>query len=112
MTSWRRALLFGFLAWLIPFVAGSVVGIPAGVVMLQWVAPESLRLFTGLLLVAFSVYNLAKPGMPVIKGMHRMADGIVGVLNGALGGATGLGGLNEPAISQPMTASGVGAASL
>ncbi len=78
---------------LIPFVAGSVVGIPAGVMLLKWIAPESLRLFIGALLVAFSLYNLAKPGMPVFKGMRRMADGFVGLLNGVLGGATGLGGV-------------------
>jgi uncharacterized membrane protein YfcA len=78
---------------LAPFVAGSAFGIPAGIAALGWVSPMYLRDGVGALLVIFSLYNLARPKLPEMKAAGRGADAAVGFLNGALGGATGLGGL-------------------
>jgi uncharacterized membrane protein YfcA len=76
-----------------PFIVGSVVGIPAGIAILQWASPAVLRLAVGIVLVLFSLYNLAQPKLPQAGGAGAMADGGVGVLNGVLGASTGLGGI-------------------
>lgn len=96
-------LVQGYAAWqlrrsitvarLLPFIVGSAIGIPAGILVLRWVAPAHLRIGVGVLLVAFSLYNLLRPKLPVLKSPGIAADGGVGVLNGVLAGATGLGGI-------------------
>ncbi|MBM3356815.1 MAG: sulfite exporter TauE/SafE family protein [Betaproteobacteria bacterium] len=78
---------------LMPFIAGSAIGIPAGVVVLKWASPSDLRIAVGSLLIAFSLYNFARPILPVVKGERSIIDGVVGISNGILGGATGLGGI-------------------
>jgi uncharacterized protein len=76
-----------------PFIVGSAVGIPAGILALRWVSPTHLRMGAGALLVLFSVYNLARPQLPVLKAAGPTADAGIGILNGVLGGAMGLGGI-------------------
>ena len=76
-----------------PFILGSALGIPGGGALLQIASPPQLRVGVGGLLVLFSLYNLWRPRLPVIKQAGRLADGTVGVLNGVLGAATGLGGI-------------------
>ncbi|MBM3580552.1 MAG: sulfite exporter TauE/SafE family protein [Alphaproteobacteria bacterium] len=76
-----------------PFVAGSAVGIPAGVWVLDWAPAGHMRVFIGLLLIAFSLYNLARPKVPEARNAGPLADGGIGIVNGILGGATGLGGV-------------------
>jgi len=78
---------------LLPFILGSAVGIPAGIVILELASAVHLRTAVGLLLVAFSLYNLLRPKMPNLNSAGRAADAGIGVLNGVLGGATGLGGI-------------------
>lgn len=86
----RRALHFNRL---LPFIAGSAVGIPAGIVVLRWASPAELRIAVGVLLILFSLYNLARPKLTEVKNAGALLDGGVGVLNGILGGSTGLGGI-------------------
>jgi uncharacterized membrane protein YfcA len=86
----RRALNFGRL---MPFIIGSAVGIPAGIAVLRWAAPAELRIAVGVLLILFSLYNLSRPKLPEVKQAGALLDGGVGVLNGILGGSTGLGGI-------------------
>ena len=76
-----------------PFILGSAIGIPAGVWVLNWASAGYLRLLMGLLLIAFSLYNLVRPKLPEMHDASPIADGGIGVLNGILGGATGLGGV-------------------
>jgi uncharacterized protein len=78
---------------LAPFIVGSAIGIPAGVAALRWISPAHFRIGVGALLIVFSLYNLVRPKLPDIKAAGRSADATVGFFNGALGGATGLGGL-------------------
>lgn len=85
----RRAIRPARLA---PLVLGSALGIPAGVFVLQWAAPPTLRAFVAWLLVLFGLYSLAAPKLPQFSGAGASRDGAVGVLNGVLAGATGLGG--------------------
>ena len=78
---------------LLPFVIGSAVGIPAGIAILELASAVHLRTGVGILLIAFSLYNLLRPKMPNLKSVGRTGDAGIGFLNGVLGGATGLGGI-------------------
>jgi uncharacterized membrane protein YfcA len=78
---------------LIPFIVGSAVGIPAGIFVLNWASPPDLRLAVGVLLILFSLNNLIRPKLPEAKEAGFALDTVVGVLNGFLGGSTGLGGI-------------------
>jgi uncharacterized membrane protein YfcA len=76
-----------------PLILGSAIGIPAGGALLRIASAYQLRIGVGGLLILFSVYNLWRPRLPEAKRAGRVADGAVGVLNGAMGAATGLGGI-------------------
>jgi uncharacterized membrane protein YfcA len=81
----RRALQWSRL-W--PFL----LGVPLGVAVLGFANPDYMRAGVGVLLVAYSIHGLARPVMkPIIAGAR--ADAGVGLLNGILGGATGLAGI-------------------
>jgi uncharacterized membrane protein YfcA len=83
--SLRRSLK---LARLLPFLLGAVIGVPIGVELLHWTSPATLRISIGIVLILFSLYNLIRPRLP-----GKAADGVIGVLNGVIGGATGLAGI-------------------
>jgi uncharacterized membrane protein YfcA len=78
---------------LVPFVVGSALGIPVGIAILEYVRPAYVRTIVGVLLIAFSLYNLARPKFAAVKRLGRAGDGAVGILNGVLAGSTGLGGI-------------------
>jgi uncharacterized protein len=85
----RRALR---LSRLLPFLLGLIIGVPFGVLVLQWADPASVKAGVGAVLIAFSLYSLARPTLPKVD-PGPLADGTVGILNGALGGATGFAGI-------------------
>ena len=60
--------------------------------MLSAVDPAAMRLGMGVLLICFSIYNLLKPTFTPIHAAPA-TDGAIGVLNGLVGGLTGLGGV-------------------
>lgn len=75
-----------------PFILGGAVGVPLGAALLAYSDPPIVRAAVGLLLVGYSLYSLAKPVFkPVPAGFA--ADTGIGVLNGLLGGLTGLVGI-------------------
>jgi uncharacterized membrane protein YfcA len=75
-----------------PLIVGSAVGVPIGTRLLAAIDPAHLRTGFGVVLVAYSVYALARPAIkPVRAGVA--ADVGVGALNGLLGGLTGLTGI-------------------
>lgn len=80
---WRRIL---------PFVIGGAVGVPIGAYLVTFLNPAHLRIGVGVLLIAYSTYNLARPTFTPITSSPAL-DGGIGVLNGLLGGLTGLGGV-------------------
>src|SRR5262249_42084647 len=69
----RRALNF---KRLLPFVAGSAVGIPAGILILRWAAPSDIRIGVGWFLALFGIYNLIGPKLPQLKRAGSALDGI------------------------------------
>jgi len=81
---WRRL-------W--PFVMGAALGVPVGVAILGWADARALQTGVGVFLVLYSIYSLARPTLEPIKGGSAPFDAGVGVLNGVLGGATGLAGI-------------------
>src|SRR5690242_15140074 len=54
----RHALQWRVVA---PFIAGSVIGVPLGTMLLAYVDPDVLRVGVGVLLVLYSGYFLARP---------------------------------------------------
>jgi uncharacterized protein len=78
---------------LLPFVLGSAIGIPAGLAVLDWVPAARLRLALVALLILFGAYNLLRPRLSDARRAGVAGDAGVGVPNGVLGGATGLGGI-------------------
>ena len=66
---------------------------PIGAELLRWTSPAALRVAIGIILVVFSVYSLWRPKLGSATGAGPVADGGVGILNGVIGGATGLAGI-------------------
>ena len=65
---------------------------PLGTALLTAIDPAAMRFVIGVLLVCFSTYNLFKPTVTPIRAGTTIDAGI-GVLNGLVGGLTGLGGV-------------------
>jgi uncharacterized membrane protein YfcA len=82
--SWRKVA---------PFIIGGAIGVPIGTMLLtSYVNPAYLRVGVGLLLELYSACNLARPEFkPVESGVPTEVG--VGILNGLLGGLTGLTGI-------------------
>src|SRR6185312_6301413 len=53
---------------LLPFIAGGAIGIPLGAAALNWTSPDQMRAFIGVVLIIFSLYSLARPALPPVKG--------------------------------------------
>jgi uncharacterized membrane protein YfcA len=75
-----------------PLALGTTIGIPIGVMMLTYINPAYVRFGVGLLLVLYTVYALARPAFKPMK-IGIAPDIAIGVLNGLVGGLTGLGGV-------------------
>ena len=85
----RRALRWRKAA---PFIVSGAMGVPIGAALVAYLDATILRGAVGVLLVLYSLYNLARPKLrPVQAGLP--ADLGVGFLNGLLGGLTGLAGI-------------------
>jgi uncharacterized membrane protein YfcA len=80
-------------AKLLPFVAGSTLGIPVGVLLVMHLDASALRTGIAVLLIGYSVFALSRPRMPELRlspATGRVADGGVGFIGGILGGIAGL----------------------
>jgi uncharacterized protein len=86
----RRALDWQKL-W--PFLAGAALGVPAGVTLLRWSDPRSVRMAVGAFLVAYSAYAFVRPTLKPISAGGKTADAAIGFSNGLLAGVTGLAGI-------------------
>ena len=75
-----------------PLTLGTTIGIPIGVLLLSYINPVYLRFGVGVLLVLYTIYGLARPAFKPIK-IGIAADVAIGILNGLVGGLTGLGGI-------------------
>jgi hypothetical protein len=75
-----------------PFIIGGAFGVPAGTALLKTVDQNTLRLSIGILLVTYSLYSFIRPAVKPFKS-RLPADFGVGIVNGFIGGLTGLGGI-------------------
>jgi uncharacterized membrane protein YfcA len=78
---------------LVPFLIGGAIGVPLGAELLRWTEPGNLRMAVGAILVLFSLYSLFRPNLGSMARAGAVADGAVGIVNGVIGGATGLAGI-------------------
>jgi len=84
----RRVLDWRMVA---PFVLGGAIGAPIGTALLGYIDADYLRVAVGALLVVYSTYSLARPHFKPMRAGFAVETG-VGLLNGVLGGLTGLTG--------------------
>ncbi|CAN7417228.1 sulfite exporter TauE/SafE family protein [Bradyrhizobium sp. LjRoot220] len=75
-----------------PLTLGTAIGIPIGVILLNQISPVYLQFGVGVLLVLYTVYGLARPAFKPIK-IGAGPDIAIGIVNGLVGGLTGLGGV-------------------
>jgi len=75
-----------------PLSLGTTIGIPIGVILLTYINPVYLRLGVGVLLVLYAIYSLARPAIKPMK-ISAAPDIGIGLVNGLVGGLTGLGGV-------------------
>jgi uncharacterized protein len=83
----------------VPYIGGSAVGVAIGTVLLTTVDQNIVRLTIGVLLIIFSIYSLVRPKIATPSGGTRVEIG-VGLVNGVIGGLTGLGGIAMTVWSQ------------
>src|ERR1700722_20302541 len=77
----------------LPYLVGGAIGIPLGVVALAAVSPFWLKISAGAFLIVYSLYQLLVRRRREIGAWGgKVADGIVGVGGGFLGGFAGLSG--------------------
>jgi uncharacterized membrane protein YfcA len=83
------------LSWhrLWPFLLGGAVGVPIGAVLLTWMNPAVVRSSIGIVLVMYAIYGLARPQLKPVSKAGNAADIGAGIVNGVLGGMTGLAGI-------------------
>jgi uncharacterized membrane protein YfcA len=100
---WFGLIVQGYAVWklrsainwqrFLPMIIGAAVGVPLGVFALSTASPRALRIGVGAVLVLYSLYSLLRPAIKPITAGGAVADTAVGVVNGALGGATGFAGI-------------------
>lgn len=92
---WRlRGRLRFDLLW--PFVIGGLVGVPIGAAAIVGADTWLLRKAVGAFIVLYAGFMLLQPPLPALVHGGRVADGAVGIVAGALGGAAGLSGALMP----------------
>ena len=75
-----------------PFIAGGLLGVPAGTLLLPYVSVVAFRLAFGALLVVYCSFLLVGQLRFQLRWGGRIADAVVGLGGGVLGGLAGLSG--------------------
>ena len=78
---------------LAPFIAGGLLGVPVGVYLLAYTAPNVLKAALGIFLIAFGTFVLSRPHFHRVERGGRKADAAVGFIGGILGGIGGYSGV-------------------
>ena len=79
---------------LLPFIAGGLLGVPVGVLLLHHIDPRGFKLTAGVFLLVWCPAMLLAGDLPRVTVGGRWADAAVGWIGGIMGG---LGGLTGPA---------------
>ncbi|KRC70786.1 Sulfite exporter TauE/SafE [compost metagenome] len=80
-------------AHLLPFIAGGLLGIPLGVLLLPHLDPLIFKAFIGGLLAIWCPVMLFAARLPRITVGGKAADGVVGAIGGVMGGIGGFTGV-------------------
>ena len=75
-----------------PFIVGGLVGVPFGAYALPFVPVQLFKLAVGALLVGYCGYTLLGRVKYRVTGGGKLADGVVGLGGGVLGGLAGISG--------------------
>lgn len=75
-----------------PFLAGGLAGVPLGTFLLTRVNVQPLKLGVGLLLIAYCSWMAFVRRPPILTGGGRIADAMVGLTGGVMGGAASVSG--------------------
>jgi uncharacterized protein len=76
-----------------PFVVSGLLGVPIGVYVLTRTDPQAIKIALGAFMIAYGVYALATPRLPLVTAGGRAADAAVGFVAGILGGIGGYSGV-------------------
>lgn len=79
-------------AKLLQFLIPALLGVPIGVLLLQYINAESLRIFIGVLLVIYGGYFGSRAALPSIKQATPKTDIAIGFVGGVLGGLASVSG--------------------
>ncbi|MHA6692848.1 sulfite exporter TauE/SafE family protein [Devosia sp. A449] len=77
---------------LVPLVLGGLIGVPLGVVLLQWVDPTLFKFALGVFLLLYCPVMLLMPADYAWHHGGKIADGAAGFAGGVLGGLAGISG--------------------
>ena len=75
-----------------PFIIGGLVGVPLGTLLLPYVPAGAFRAGVGLVLVIYTSFLLIGQLRFQLKWGGRIADGVIGMGGGIMGGLAGLSG--------------------
>ncbi len=76
-----------------PYLGGAVVGVPLGILALAAASPLLIKIAVGSFLVAYSLYQLLqRRSFSIGRRGGKLADSIIGLGGGVLGGFAGLAG--------------------
>lgn len=77
---------------LLRFLLPALIGIPIGILALNWVEPIALKLLIATLLLTYGAFFIVRGSLPKFERPTPIADRAVGFLGGILGGLAGLSG--------------------
>jgi uncharacterized membrane protein YfcA len=76
----------------LPFVAGGLIGVPAGTFLLAFVSAQTFKISVGIFLICYCAFMLAGKIRVEVTWGGRIADAVIGLGGGVLGGLAGLSG--------------------
>jgi uncharacterized membrane protein YfcA len=75
-----------------PMLTAGLIGVPIGTLLLEHVRPSPLRIGVGILLIFYSSWMAFVRRPPIVTGGGRIADALVGLTGGVMGGMASLSG--------------------
>ncbi len=87
-----RSVIPGIFRRILLFVIPGLLGIPIGLLSLQYVSAETLRLLVAVLLIVYGAYFGFRKSLPRVVRPMPILDGAIGFFSGILGGLASLSG--------------------
>ena len=74
------------------FILPGILGIPVGIAGLQIVDVDTLKLIIGLFMLGYGFFFMTRTALPTLRAAFPIADMLIGLIGGVLGGLAGLSG--------------------